>query len=138
MSAIGDRCVIDSVAYLMAFRQLELVSEDRFEFLRSSIFDLMSQIGWPRYIIVINPDADFIMSNVNARGINKGWQQSDPKLIRALIESYNKLLSGVGGIDSTDWINPGDYRTSNFVDACARYVRDRDTPHLNNKERVHN
>lgn len=122
-SGLGDRCIIDSIAYLQAFRALDWVSSPAYDTLMSTIFGAMSLVRWPHHVIVLNPTVSLAVSNIRERGLAKGWRQESLELNEALFESYDFICAGGLDINISDWLMVRDTRDSSVISGCVAYLQ---------------
>nr|ASK43492.1 hypothetical protein [Agrobacterium radiobacter]ASK46428.1 hypothetical protein [Agrobacterium fabrum]QEG98043.1 hypothetical protein AgrTiT37_00080 [Agrobacterium tumefaciens]BAA87682.1 tiorf57 [Agrobacterium tumefaciens] len=122
-SGLGDRCIIDSIAYLQAFRTLDWISSTAYETLKSTIFGAMSLVRWPRHVIVLNPTVAVAVSNVRERGLAKGWRQDSLELSEALFESYDFISTGGLDINTKDWLVVRDVRDPGLISGCVAFLQ---------------
>nr|ASK45104.1 hypothetical protein [Agrobacterium radiobacter] len=122
-SGLGDRCIIDSIAYLQAFRALDWVSSPAYDTLMSTIFGAMSLVRWPHHVIVLNPTVSLAVSNIRERGLAKGWRQESLELSEALFESYDFICAGGLDINISDWLMVRDTRDSSVISGCVAYLQ---------------
>jgi hypothetical protein len=121
---IGDRCIVDTLCYLGAFRKLDWIDGGTFTVLETAIVDLLGEIGWPERVILINPEPAFLAANLTRRSDEPArWRQDSLPFLEALTASYDELWEARRfDIDTTGWLRPGDYRNPSLLDDCLAYL----------------
>lgn len=92
---LGDRSVLDGLAYVDAFLQLGWIDE----FGHTELFNLYRELFprslQPRYCIYVAPDLEWTIARMHERWKSEGvrWKDDDPHLLPTAHETFKKLYS---------------------------------------------
>ncbi|MBI2662918.1 AAA family ATPase [Candidatus Woesearchaeota archaeon] len=91
---LGDRCIIDSKAYLLGFLEIGWINKKEFDEF-SSIEKSLFNGNYPKNIVFVNPTLEEAIANIKNRWKHsrKKYREEDFGYLEATINGFRKLYS---------------------------------------------